>query len=134
MSKSFIDQNGRFTSKVIVEEFRRFDIRSENGFFVGSVEYEVILSDFLYPHVFVKEFIGAPSVMPNGLCYPSAPHSMQLAWLKNKNMDEWERTILAPYFANLLYWKINGVMAVEPNNGIGGIIESIEDFEKNGLI
>lgn len=120
--------------KTIVEEFRRFHIHNENGFFIGSVEYEVILSDFLYPHVFVKEFIGAPSVMPNGLCYPSAPHSMQLAWLKNKNMDEWERTILAPYFANLMYWKANGVMAVEPNEGINGIVESIADFQKNGLI
>lgn len=119
---------------LIVEENRRVDISSENGFFIESIEYEVILSDFLYPHVFVKEFVGAPSVMPNGLCYPSAPHSMQLAWLKNKNMDEWEQAILVPYFANLIYWKINGVMAVEPNDGISGIIESIADFEQNGLI
>lgn len=93
----------------------------------GAVNFEVIVSWYLFPQVFIlnKDLHNLPSVDNQGFCYPSVTNDLQIAWIKCLfNYKRYKRKVLMPYFANLRYLQLTGNFANGSySKGITGIKE-----------
>jgi len=113
----------------VIDDHMQID--DDEGYTFGSFGFKALVCKGLYPHVFIfnTDYYAIPSVGHGGFITPGAPHALQCKWIDlDFDFERWKAEVLKPYFANLIYYKMNGEFANGYDEGPDGIIRQLSNL------